>query len=393
MIAFTSRRFLAGIAVVVLGSQPAFAVDGQAFADRLKAVLNSESSTFNFGDVTTEGENVVLSDATLTPKGPNAEPLELGNLRFENVTGSTNDGWRVERVPLNDLTEEKDGNSAHVAGALIEGLQIKGSSDQVAALSPVFFDRMNVESFVLSQQGKDLVSAQKLNVETTGGEESGYRSTFGLDRFSIDTTASGEAQTQAVMAELGYQQIVGKLEGSASWTPQNGALTLDPLQIDVENAGKLAFSYQITGYTPSFIQSLAQISEKMRASNGQDQSAGMAVIGLISQLYLNSAELTFDDQSLTNKLLDYYAKRNNQTREQLVSSLSGALPLALSYIQNPDFQAQVAQAVRDFLSNPRTLQIAIKPENPVPATQIIGAAMGAPQTLPSVLNLSVTSGQ
>ncbi len=114
----------------------------------------------------------------------------------------------------------------------------------------------------------------------------------------------------------------------------------------------------------------------MQASGGQNEGAGMAVIGLISQLYLQSAELAFHDNSLTNRLLDYYAKQNNQTREQMVTGLVGSLPLALGYLQNPEFQAEVTAAVKDFLENPKALRIAIAPAAPVPATQILGAAWG-----------------
>ncbi len=38
------------------------------------------------------------------------------------------------------------------------------------------------------------------------------------------------------------------------------------------------------------------------------------------------------------------------------------------------------------------MTLTIAPPAPVPATQILGAAMGAPQTLPQILNLTVRSG-
>ena len=39
----------------------------------------------------------------------------------------------------------------------------------------------------------------------------------------------------------------------------------------------------------------------------------------------------------------------------------------------------------------KSLSVSIDPETPVPAMQIMGAAMGAPQTLPQVLSLEVTA--
>ena len=125
----------------------------------------------------------------------------------------------------------------------------------------------------------------------------------------------------------------------------------------------------------------------------RDSSTGMAMLGLISQLYLNNARLAITDNSLTNKLLDHYAQRNGQTRDQLVQQLQAMLPSMLAYIQNPAFQTKVQEAVSAYLTNPENLSIVVAPQTPVPATQVMGAAMGAPQTLPEVLNLDITANQ
>ena len=131
----------------------------------------------------------------------------------------------------------------------------------------------------------------------------------------------------------------------------------------------------------------------MAANPEGSDSTGMAMLGLISQLYLNNARLAITDNSLTNKLLDHYAQRNGQTRDQLVQQLQAMLPSMLAYIQNPAFQTKVQEAVSAYLTNPENLSIVVAPQTPVPATQVMGAAMGAPQTLPEVLNLDITANQ
>ncbi|WP_062212248.1 hypothetical protein [Aureimonas sp. AU12] len=396
MSVFSTRSVLAGLALVLAGSSSALAVDGQAFADRLKTVMAGQSVNLTFASVATEGEDVVLRDAKVTSNRPGpapaADPVGLGDVRFETVTGSTPEGWRASRVALDDVDQSEDGVRVTLTGASVDGLEMKGTNDTTATLAPLFFDRAVVDGVGIEKAGKSVVAVENVrlqNAQTSGG---GYRSTFDVGKFNVDTTASGEAQGSAMLAELGYPQVSGDLSGTAAWDPQTGMLQLDPLQLEVDNAGELAFSYTITGYTPSFIQSLAQLSQQMQASGGNADGSGMAIIGLISQLYLKSAELSFEDRSLTNRLLDYFAKQNGQSRDQLVSSLTGMMPMALTYLQNPDFQTKVAGALTNFLQNPQSLRIAIAPPAPVPATQIIGAAMGAPQTLPQVLNVDVRSG-
>ncbi|RIY03559.1 hypothetical protein D3218_02050 [Aureimonas flava] len=387
-----SRRILAGLAFVLAGTTSSLAADAQAFADRLKAVMADQKVTLSFAGATSEGDDVLLRSATVRGAAPGEDAVSLGDLRFEDVSGSTADGWRVARVAPGDIDRTDGPTRTRVSGIVVEGLQIEGTNATTPSVSPLFLDRIAVASASVERDGQGLASLQGVETRMAAGAEGGYSGTFGVQSFTVDTQPADGGRGSAVMADLGYRQFTGNVLGSASWNPQSGALTLDPLQVVVNDAGTLDFSYTLTGYTPSFIQSLSQISQQMQANGGQNDASGMAVIGLISQLYLQSAELAFTDASLTNRLLDYYAKQNNQTREQMVSGLVGSLPLALAYIQNPEFQAQVTGAVKDFLENPQSLRISIAPPAPVPATQILGAAMGAPQTLPQVLNLSVRSG-
>ena len=145
------------------------------------------------------------------------------------------------------------------------------------------------------------------------------------------------------MAAIGYPQIHGSMSGQAEWNPADGLLKLDPLKVVWDDAAELDFAYTITGYTPAFIQQLSQLQQQMAANPEGSDSTGMAMLGLISQLYLNNARLAITDNSLTNKLLDHYAQRNGQTRDQLVQQLQAMLPSMLAYIQNPAFQTKVQE--------------------------------------------------
>ena len=129
----------------------------------------------------------------------------------------------------------------------------------------------------------------------------------------------------------------------------------------------------------------------MAANPAESSNSGMAILGLASQLSLASTEIGYSDAGFTNKLLDYYAKQSNITRDQLVQGLVAQVGPMLAMLQNPEFQTEVSTAVETFLKDPQSLTIAVAPDAPIPATQIMGAAMGAPQTLPKVLALSVTA--
>lgn len=387
-----TRISLATTTLLLLGSTSAFAVDAEAFAERLKAVAQKQNMSLTFDSAEADGENVVLkgvSGAKADEKGKVAE------ITFENVSGSTADGWDVERIAFPDFDETQDGVRTRVSGIVIEGMELVGTNatDVPAAMkfSDFYFGGASIGSVDVEKDGKTVFSLADASLGNEIGDDGTFTAEFDFGNFTADLTTGEDAEATKAVQEVGYGTLSGAIAGSATWNPTSGLLELDPFDIAVKDAGSLSFTYGISGYTPAFIQSLQQLQQQMAANPDNQQASGMAVMGLISQLYLNSAEITFVDDSLTGKLLDYYAAKSGQTREQLIQGLTGMLPVFLSYLQNPEFQKDVTDAVTTYLNDPKSLSISIDPANPVPATQLIGAAMGAPQTLPSVLSLTVSA--
>lgn len=385
---------LATTTLLLLSSASAFAVDAQAFAERLKAVAQKQNMSLTFDSAEADGENVILKGVS----GANAvEKGRVAEIIFETVSGSTADGWDVERVAFPDFDETEDGVHTRITGIVIEGMELVGTNatDVPAAMkfSDFYFGGATIGSVDVEKDGKSVFSLADASIGNEIGDDGTFTAEFDFDNFTADLTAGDDTEATKAVQEVGYGTLSGKIAGSATWDPASGLLELDPFDINVKDAGSLSFTYGISGYTPAFIESLQQLQQQMSANPDNQQASGMAVMGLISQLYLNSADITFVDDSLTGKLLDYYAEKNGQTREQLIEGLTGMLPMFLSYLQNPDFQKDVTDAVTAYLNDPKSLSITVAPASPVPATQVIGAAMGAPQTLPSVLSLTVSANE
>jgi hypothetical protein len=53
----------------------------------------------------------------------------------------------------------------------------------------------------------------------------------------------------------------------------------------------------------------------------------------------------------------------------------------------------VSAAINAYIDNPKNLSITAEPEKPVPFPMIMGAAMGAPNTLPKMLGVTVTANE
>ncbi|MEX6505233.1 hypothetical protein [Jiella sp. M17.18] len=377
--------------LLLLGSTSAFAVDAQAFATRLKAVAAQQNVDLSYDSAEAQGDNVVLKGMTLASSGDKGK---VGDITFEGVTGSTEEGWTVKRIPIADIDVTEKDTHTTVKGMTIEGVQLVGTQakDVPAALqfTDVYFDRAGLGSLHVEKGGKPVFDLTDASIANSLGKDGVLASDIDFGTFKANF-ANGDPETAKRMHDLGYDTVSGTIGGSASWDPQKGLLGLDPFEIDIENAGDLSFSYAMSGYTPAFIKSMQDMQKQMAASPEGKQAAGMAMMGLMSQLSLNSADLVYSDDSLADKLLTYYAQQNGMTKEQLIQQLTGMLPPLLSYLQNPDFQQEVTNAVTTFLKDPQSLSISIEPDKPVPAMQIMGAAMGAPQTLPKVLSMTVSA--
>lgn len=391
------RILLSSTLLLGLGQQAfAQAVDGEAFAERVQATFAAAGFPLDYSGVRDESGTIVLEGVTF---GEGAETTEVGEARFEGVTGSDTEGWRSERGTFDDFQVREATGVTNVEGLAVEGLSIReggeGAGQAFAIQTPTgetlnaWFDRLLIAAMRVEQDGRETFALQDLDVANDVSSPTDFSFDMSVGSFSLAT--SGQGEEASVPEQIGYERFTGNIEANGAWNMETGDLSLSPLQINIDDAGEMNFAYHVAGYTPQFITQLRALQQQMAANPDNQGASGMAMIGLLSQLTIHSAELRFVDDSLTNRLLDHYAEENGQTREALIDQLVGSLPGFLSALNNPQFQTEVTEAVQSFLRDPQSITVSIAPDQPVPAAQIMGAAMGAPQTLPAVLSLTVRS--
>ncbi|WP_185983225.1 hypothetical protein [Aureimonas mangrovi] len=396
---FTLRNSLlaTAAALCLTGAAGAQEIDGDAFATRLQSLMAESGTPFTYDSVNVEGQNIVMEGVSIG-EGDNVIPI--GTSRFENVSGSNAEGWTVERNTVDDFSIEAEGTTTSVGGLVAENVTIapEGAAAPEAGAAvqtpngaiPVWFERLVMGSLAIESDGHQAFVLNDMNVSN---EVDGSAFAFDLEVASFTATPAPapEGQAPSPATQMGYEEITGDLSAEGLWNTETGELALTPLQVNLEDVANLTFAYNVTGYTPSFIEQLSAIQQQMAANPDAQGASGMAMLGLMSQLNLVSAELRVEDQSITNRLLDRQAEENGQTREQVIDQLLGMLPVALGYLNNPQFQEEVTEAVSNYLRDPQSITAQIAPSQPVPVTQIIGAATGAPQTLPAILSMTVTS--
>jgi hypothetical protein len=378
--------------VIALIAHSATAQDATAVAERLKATLAKQGTEIGWASVSGDGGTVTLEGVTVSVAGT-PEKINLGNLTLEGVE-EADGGFTIASAKFPEYAVSEGGINFEMKGTAINGLVLpaEGSTDPLAGM--LFYDTADVASINVKMGDKQVFTLQGAHAEMSAPEgDNPMEFTVNIPTMSADLTAIPDPQTQAVITELGYQQIKGLITMEGTWNPKSGQMELSQYDMTVNDAGTLGMTFDLSGYTPEFIKSLQDLQKQMAAQpGGGDQSAqGMAMLGLMQQLTFNSASVKFTDASLTNKVLGYVAKMQGQKPADIANMAKAMVPFGMAQLNNPELTTEVTEAVSAFLDNPKSLTISAEPENPVPFAVLMAGGMGDPTTLPKTLGVSVSA--
>lgn len=373
---------------------PAFALDGTAFAERLKAVYSLQGGGeigYTGADVT--GENITIKGVTFSV--PPSAPYPLGDILFEGVVESDS-GWDIGRVSIADVSSTSEQSTFVMKGFEIENLSLPASDSEVTPF--LVYDRAAIAEVSVSIGGKSAFGMTGYEVTIEAPEpdvQVDFESSAESVYFNVADTITDPKGLADVKA-LGLERIEGVLVMNGSWAGEKGTLTVDEFSFDVPNAGRFDMTFAIDGYTPAFMKTLQEVT-KASAAAGTDEQAqaaqGLAMLGLLQQLSYVSTSMRYDDAGLAPKVLDLLASQQKITKEALTTQYKAVLPFALAQVQNAEFAANVTTEVGKFLDDPKSLEIDATPAEPVPGTMLMATGAGNPMELIKTLNVVVTGNQ
>jgi hypothetical protein len=192
----------------------------------------------------------------------------------------------------------------------------------------------------------------------------------------LDPADPDVAQARA----LGYEKVSLDVAFSGTWDDKTGRLDIPSFTLGAADMGTLKLAVAIGGLTPAVI-------EEMKKAEA-DQAKQME---LLQQLTVEKASLRWDDASLVTRVIGMQAKEQGVDSKTYAKQIKLMLPAILSMVGNKDFEKKVASAAGTFLEAPKSLTVSAMPKQPLPVAQIMGAAMMAPQSLPSVLGAEVSA--
>ncbi|MDK1376295.1 MULTISPECIES: hypothetical protein [unclassified Sinorhizobium] len=388
------RLMMASAALLTLAG-PAFALDGADMMKKLDAALSANGTSIRFDKADVNGDVVTVTGVKLQMAANPGEAANIGNVTFEGVEERENGGYYAETVTLPDINVNQDGSSFSARNLSIGGLSIPGNPAGDTINDILLYETAGTGPIVVNVKGKDVFTVESTEANLTRQEnDAGFDFDASLAGLKADLSDVEDAKAKEAIEKLGLTTLDGEVTMKGSWALQSGNLALNEYALDFKNVGRLNIAMDFSGYTLQFMKALQEATKAAEANPNKEeanQAMGLAMMGLMQQLTFNSASIRFDDASITKKALDYAGSQQGVTGDQMAQSLKGLVPIMMAQLNVPELQNQVSAAVSAYLDGPKSLTISAKPEKPVPFPMIMGAAMGAPNTIPSVLGVKVTA--
>lgn len=402
---------LASIASIGL-LQPAFALDAQAFVDRIEAVWGPLGYEFTFSAPKLDGDTITIDAATIgitqTPdmEGPASFTTAL---TFSGVTETGDGGYMAAAVDMPDVEAdlEEDGVKGHLSLTDIEltNFYLPGG-DSVTPLQMLqLVGAVSTGPLSVTREGAEIMGIDSMQSETQfepsqgSAELSNISSTLSINGLVADLSSikDEDAEAGAAIESLGLTNIAGDIAGAFSWSMADGEMSVDQLLFDFADIGALDMSFDVTGLTPDVLSKLQDASKAMESAGDASSDAAQAAqammgMQLLQAISIKGAYLRYDDASLAGKLLDFYAKAQGIEKAQFVDSLKVMVPQMIAGLGVPELVDLIAPPVTSFLDDPQSLEIDVAPPAPT-SLLVLMAAAANPASLIGALGISVTANE
>jgi hypothetical protein len=178
----------------------------------------------------------------------------------------------------------------------------------------------------------------------------------------------------ALIERLGYSEFSADITMDGGYDVAADTVTVHALTIDAAEIGKIALTAKFSGMS-------------FRGLSDPEESAAARAAAR-----LDAMTLRFDDAGFVKRMLDMQAGMLGGTPDDVRAQLVyGALPFALSFVDNASFRDEFLAAAATFLEDPRSLVITVAPDAPVPLGQVVHTALRTPFALPDLLTPDVVA--
>jgi len=407
----TRLALLASVASVAL-LQPAFALDAQAFVDRIQAVWGPLGYEFTFNDPQLDGDTITVENAVIGIKateGATTPTSFTTSLTFNGVKETGDGGYTADSVDLPDVESDFEGEKSkgHFSLSDIEltGFYLPGGDTVTPIQMLQLVGSVSTGALSVTRNGDEVIGIESIESGSTFEPSQGsadlasLSSTLSITGITADlsTVKDEDAQAGAVIEGLGLTNVAGDITGSFNWSMADGHMTVDQFLFDFADVGAVDLTFDLTGLTPAVLTKLQDANKAVEAAGDPTSEAAQAAqsmmgMELLQALSIGGANVRYDDASLAGKLLEFFAKAQGLEKAQLVEGLKAMVPQMIAGVGIPELVDLVAPAVSTFLDDPKSLEVDVAPDSPTSLLVLMGAAQN-PASLITLLGVSVTANE
>ncbi len=388
----TTRLMLSSAAILSFAGS-AFALDGQDLLKKINAAYSQQGGTVAADSVDIDGTTVTLKNTSFKPNA--GEPIAIGDITLSGVEEQDDGGYYIEEAAFPDISSSKEGVTVSAQEMTLGDISVPAQPGDTID-SMFFAESAHTGPIKVVKDGAEVFSVLESDMNATLREdESGFDFDGAFKSMKADLSQAGDSpDSKEAIEKLALQHIQGDITMKGAWDIEPGTIDLSEISFDITNVGKLNFGFKISGYTMAFMKSMQDAVKQSEANPNKEeaqQALGLAMLGLAQQLTFDSAQIRFEDASITKRALDYAGSKQNVSGQQMADSLKAMTPIMLAQLNIPELQNAISAAVSTFLDNPKSLTVKATPEKPVAFPMIVGAAMGAPNTVPQMLGVKVSA--
>jgi hypothetical protein len=179
-----------------------------------------------------------------------------------------------------------------------------------------------------------------------------------------------EGRAKQVLSAMGFKDILVSYGLKAAWDEASKILAMNTAA-QLKDGGDINVDVSIGGIPRSMFEN------------------PMTAQQVVALLTVNSANVSFDDQSVVDKGMGIVAAQQGVDVATLKAQAVGMLPFVLQVLNKPQFVNELSAAVKKFLDTNGIIVASATPAAPVSIIQLIGVGASAPGAIIDLLNVKV----
>ncbi len=359
-----------------------------ATPEELAGFFETMLGLYRIGEMEIAGMKVSKAAGDQAADGQAAAGAPLFTL--DRVVVADYEGARLGKIVLENLAAAVEGEGSFaLANFELGGLDYSGAVANWQKLAAG-------EPWPLGSMPKlDLMALAGLRVETDGaamtleelrGESADYvqsvatHSTFLMRELEVPLDFVPDPSLAGIAELMELDRVTLSFAGGYRWDIPAREARMEGFEFRLHDLGVLNFEMAVTGLGEEFIAAV------------HGDMAALAPEAL-QELFLGGARLTYQDQSLLPRAIKALAQTTGQDEAEIKAGYGAQAEAFASMLQDPALIEKVVAALRAFIADPKKLEIALTPVEPVSMLLIPSLSEAAPGELAKALNLTVQANQ